>query len=61
MRSGNGNDLRVLTLRRREAPSRRVSPNFSRESDEDESVGMGGNIVEMKRAFPLLGAVLAEG
>ena len=28
--------------------------------DEDEAVGVGGDIVEMERAFPLLGAALAE-
>src|SRR5262245_64427736 len=31
-----------------------------RERDENQAVGLGGNIVEMKRAFPLFGAALAE-
>ena len=31
-----------------------------RQRDEDEAVGVGGDIVEMERAFPLLGAALAE-
>ena len=31
-----------------------------RQSDEDEAIGVGGNVGEMERAFPLLGAALAK-
>ena len=32
-----------------------------RQDDEDQAVGMGGDVVQIERAFPLLGAALAEG
>ena len=56
------NDLGFLTLRRREAPSRRVrdNPFIGGKDEEDEAVGMGGDIVEMQRALALLGAALAK-
>ena len=34
--------------------------NIGRQRDEDEAFGVGGDVVEMERAFPLLGAALAE-
>ncbi len=32
-----------------------------RQGDEDQAVGMGGDVVEAEDAFSLLGAALAEG
>ena len=33
---------------------------LGRQRDEDQALGMGGDVIEIKRALPFLGAALAE-
>ena len=48
-------------LRMSAQPRKSSSEVIGWQGDEDQAIGMGGDVVEMERAFPLLGAALAEG